>query len=76
LNKIILNENIPMDQTLFSKMVPSWSNLYERNKELMKTSIDGKSTYQKEKEFMSKLAYNNDVLVNSLKITLLGTAEE
>jgi len=65
-----------MDQTLFSKMVPSWSNLYERNKELMKGSIDGKSTYQKEKEFMSKLAYNNDVLINSLKIALLGTAEE
>ena len=28
LNNVIENENIPMDKTLFGKMVSSWSNMH------------------------------------------------
>ena len=39
LNNIIDNENVPMDEPLFSKMVSSWSNLYERNEEVLKSTV-------------------------------------
>lgn len=76
LNNIIENENIPMEETIFSKMVSSWSNLYQRNQEIITSSVSNKEATTKKKEFNARLGYNNDVMVNSLKIALLGNSEE
>ena len=65
-----------MEETIFSKMVSSWSNLYQRNQEVVTSSVADNEVATKKKEFNARLGYNNDVMVNSLKIALLGNSQE
>lgn len=66
-----------MDKSLFGKMVSSWSNVHSRNEEIIdSTTSNREEKKKKEKEFNAKLTQYNEVMIDSLKIAMLGSSEE